>query len=294
MSRESSCWERTNQNVIADDTPRFESPNPLPHECTAVCRRCRIPAMLTIYRRHREDCRHKSEGRKYRRCRCPIWVDGFIGQQEIRKATGLRDWEKAQNLVRDWEAEGQLRVETEELPVTICDAKEEFLRDAEARNLREKTIYKYRLLFRQMEAFAEAEGVRFLNELDARFLRKFRSTWKDGNLAALKKLERLRTFLRFALGNKWITENPAAEIKNPRVHARPTLPFTHEEMIRILKACDDSYEESGKTGKANMLRIRPLVLVLRYSGMRIGDAVGCAVDPCELIDERPSQIHGAR
>jgi len=62
--------------------------------------------MLTIYRRHREDCRHKSEGRKYRRCRCPIWVDGFIGQEEIRKATGLRDWEKAQAKVRDWEAEG--------------------------------------------------------------------------------------------------------------------------------------------------------------------------------------------
>jgi integrase/recombinase XerD len=117
-----------------------------------------------------------------------------------------------------------------------------------------------------------------LNEFYARFLRKFRSTWKDGNLAALKKLERLRMFLRFALGSKWITENPAAEIKNPRVHTRPTLPFTHEEMIRILKACDDLHEASGKTGKANMLRIRPLVLMLRYSGMRVGDAVGCAVE----------------
>src|SRR5579859_7535101 len=52
------------------------------------------------------------------------------------------------------------------------------------------------------------------------------------HLAALKKLERLRTFLRFALANKWIKKNPAAEIKNPRVHAQPTLPFTHEEMIR--------------------------------------------------------------
>lgn len=49
-------------------------------------------------------------------------------------------------------------------------------------------------------------------------------------------------------------------------------------MIRILKACDDLYEESGKTGKANMLRIQPLVLMLRYSGMRIGDAIGCAVE----------------
>jgi hypothetical protein len=115
-------------------------------------------------------------------------VDGFIGHQEIRKATGLRDWEKAQAEVRDWEAEGQLRVEVEPSSITISAAKEEFLRDAEARNLREKTVYKYRLLFRQLEAFAQVEGVLFLNELDARLLRKFRSTWKDGNLAALKKL----------------------------------------------------------------------------------------------------------
>jgi integrase/recombinase XerD len=234
--------------------------------------------MLTTYRRHREDCAHKSEGRKYRRCRCPIWVDGFIGQQEIRKATGLRDWEKAQEKVRDWEAEGQLRVETETLPITISAAKEEFLQDAEARNLKEKTIYKYRLLFRHLEEFTQANGIRFLKELDAPILRKFRATWKDGNLAALKKLERLRTFFRFALGSKWVTENPTIEIKSPKISARPTMPFTHDEMIRILRTCGELFEASEKSAKANMLRTRALVLVLRYSGMRIGDAVSCAVE----------------
>ena len=40
-------------------------------------------------------------------------VANKITQEEIRNATGLRDWEKAQALVRDWEAEGQLLVETE-------------------------------------------------------------------------------------------------------------------------------------------------------------------------------------
>ena len=109
-------------------------------------------------------------------------------------------------------------------------------------------------------------------------LRKFRATWKDGNLAALKKLERLRTFFRFAKGSKWVTENPAAEIKNPKVHARPTLPFTHEEMIRILKECDDLRDRSGKNGKVNACRLRPLILMLRCSGMRIGDAVSCQVE----------------
>lgn len=234
--------------------------------------------MLTTYRRHREDCAHKAEGRKYRRCRCTIWVDGFIGGQEIRRTTGLRDWERAQELIRKWEVEGQPKSEPEIAPMTISEAKEEFLRDAAARNLNEKTIYKYRLLLGNLDEFAKSIGVRFLRELDAPLLRKFRATWKDGNLAALKKLERLRTFFRFALGSKWVSENPTTEIKNPKVSARPTLPFTHDEMIRILRACDDLLRLSSKNGKANIHRMRALVLLLRYSGMRIGDVVSCAVE----------------
>lgn len=231
--------------------------------------------MLTTYRRHRKDCHHKTEGRKYRRCRCPIWVDGSIGDREIRKATGLRDWEQTQALIRKWEAEGQPKAEPEAGPMTISLAIEEFLRDAEARSLKEKTIYKYRLLFRQLEKFAETKGIRYLKELDAPALRQFRATWKDGNLAALKKLERMRAFFRFACGSKWITENPITELKNPKVSARPTMPFTHDEMVQILRACDEACESSRLTGKANARRLRALVLLLRYSGLRIGDAVSC-------------------
>ena len=57
--------------------------------------------MLTTYRRHIKTCAHRSEGRKYRRCRCPIWADGFIGREEIRKTLNTRNWEKAQEMIRD-------------------------------------------------------------------------------------------------------------------------------------------------------------------------------------------------
>ena len=52
--------------------------------------------MLTIYRRHVKGCAHQHDGRKYRRCRCPIWVDGFLNGVELRESLGMRDWEKAQ------------------------------------------------------------------------------------------------------------------------------------------------------------------------------------------------------
>ncbi|MGD0429019.1 MAG: hypothetical protein ABSC10_20120 [Candidatus Acidiferrales bacterium] len=73
-------------------------------------------------------------------------------------------------------------------------------------------------------------------ELDTPTLRKIRTTGKDGNLAALKKLERLRSFFRFANDSGWLAENPAQKLVSPRVKARPTLPFSHDEMICILAA----------------------------------------------------------
>src|ERR1700730_17545275 len=105
--------------------------------------------MLTIYRRHRKDCEHRSEGRKYRRCRCPIWVDGFLAGQEVRKSLDVADWQKAQDIVREREATESHPKEPVE-PITLQTAKERYLADAQARMLNESTIYKYRLLFKQI------------------------------------------------------------------------------------------------------------------------------------------------
>jgi hypothetical protein len=119
--------------------------------------------MLTIYRRHVKGCAHKHEGRKYRRCRCPIWADGSLNGVEIREALDLRDWEKGQQRIREWEAAGRPTVEAEE--VTIAQACQAFENDAKARGLREPTLKKYRVLFKQIQAFARAEGLRFIKEM---------------------------------------------------------------------------------------------------------------------------------
>src|SRR5437867_3761655 len=120
--------------------------------------------MLTIYRRHVQACEHKIEGRKYRRCRCPIWVDGFLNGVEMRESLELRDWEKAQQKIRDWEAEGTPTVEDEALSIgSACQA---FENDAVARGLRDATLKKYRVLFKQLQAFATARGLTFIKQFD--------------------------------------------------------------------------------------------------------------------------------
>src|SRR5256885_6508182 len=225
--------------------------------------------MLTIYRRQRRNCRHRAKGRKHRHCQCPLWVDGLLGGKEMRESLKLRDWQRAQEMIREGEAEDR-RTRQQEQPVTIKGAHEKFIADAEARKLNESTLYKYRLLFRQLDAFAQTYKLQFLAQLDLDTLATFRATWEEGPRTSLKKLERLRAFMRFAEKRKWIDDNPATELKAPKVANKPTMPFTREAMIRILAAL----EPYGKSaGIRNAQRLRAFVLLLRYSGLRIGDAV---------------------
>jgi integrase/recombinase XerD len=230
--------------------------------------------MLTIYRRHRRNCKHRSKGRKHRHCQCPIWVDGFLSGKELRESLKLRDWQKALERVREWEIEDR-RTQKQQTRLPIATAHQKFMADAEARKLNQATLYKYRLLFRHLDKFAESSKLEFLDQLDLDTLATFRATWTEGPRTSLKKLERLRAFMRFAEKRKWIDGNPAIDLKAPKVPNKPTLPFTREEMISILAALGP-YGKSA--GLRNGQRLKAFVLVLRYSGMRIGDAVQLAIN----------------
>lgn len=234
--------------------------------------------MLTAYRQHHKGCAHRNAGRKYRRCRCPIWAEGFLGGKKIQKSLGTRDWDEAQNTMRGWEAAGNLLIRRDERPITVAQATEKFLADTEVRKLKYKTIYKYRLTFRQLMKFGERHGIRYVSEFDTRTLQKFRASWKDKNFGVLKKLERLRSFFRFAHLNGWVADNPASEIEHPKISMRPALPFSPDEMLRILAATAERIEECRLPDKASARRLRGLVLLLRYSGLHIREAVRCSVD----------------
>ena len=83
----------------------------------------------------------------------------------------------------------------------------------------------------------------------------------------MKRLEYLRGFLRFCKDSSWIDTNAAMLIKPPKVGHRPTLPFDESEMDRILKAAD-GVSSWGSFGP----KARAMVLLLRYSGLRMQDA----------------------
>jgi integrase/recombinase XerD len=219
--------------------------------------------MLNLYRRHLASCPHRL--RTYKKCGCPIWVQGTLRNEWMKKSLDLRNWEAAQRQVRDWESGYSTSVGID----AACEA---FLKDCTARGLSGASIGKYRLLTGEL---TERFGKRSVSTLSLPELREYRETWVLAPVSARKKLERLRTFFRFCIESGWTRENPARLIKAPQSRPMPTLPFTDSEIEKILWATE-VYPNKGIYGFESGRRVRAFIDLLRFSGLRIRDAATLA------------------
>ena len=172
---------------------------------------------------------------------CPIYIRGAApdgryvrGPIKAILKTGfiVRDWKQAQKLVEAWESNDG-RATTH---VTVTQWRDDYLALATKNNLSPETIRKYKHLFTQMEAFATKRGIELVKGFDLQATTDFRLSWADGPLSASKKLERLRSVMTFAVDRDWLPKNFASMIAAPKVEPNPTLPFTKDEMKRILAA----------------------------------------------------------
>ena len=158
--------------------------------------------------------------------------------------------------------------------ITVEDAVLRFLKDAQDRELRPASLKKFRVLLSRKASpteqpdrfspslimFAATRGYEFLNEFTPDTVMEFRQVWKDRGLSKVKKSERLKSFFRYAHDVGWLTTNPARSLKPPKTNDPGVLPFSRDQVERIMNTCADE-------------RLKTFLLVLRYSGLAIGDAV---------------------
>jgi integrase/recombinase XerD len=244
---------------------------------------------LTLYRRHYPH-RCKFISTRHWQCACPIWVRGILGSRSVRHAVGTESWEQAQKAVDRWKKQGFVDdflaepappVEAD-TPLTIEQAIEEFFLDLEARQLMPDSIKKYRPVLKHLCEFADKNGFRYLTEFDPRNVSKFRNTWKQAPITQSKNLERLKTFFNYCVSMGTLDKSPAAVLRPPEYDERPTLPFSNEEMQKTLASCDQHTGLSKKPGGSEAARLKALVLLMRYSGLRIGDALRFTDDPTPI------------
>jgi len=233
-----------------------------------------MPSMLTLHRRHSAACPHATKGRKWNRCKCPLHVSGIMEGVRVRKALQTRNWQRATEIVREWEACG---VPGQTDDISLEAARDDFLEDLVRQKRSATTERKYRIIFSRLEAFAGDHGITHLKQFSLPLLRKCVATWPDAPLTQQKNIERLRCLFRYAMESGWVESNPAKGVKAPAVKDKPTLPFTEPEMIDIIAACDRFPSQQVRRGLSVRSRIKALVLLMRYSGLRITDAVMLAV-----------------
>jgi integrase len=166
----------------------------------------------------------------------------------------------------------EINAKEERKDSTVAVAVQDFHDDNERRGLKPSGTKKYKELLNALLQFCEDRAITTIRALDLPVLKKFVGTFTDSSLVQGKKIERLRTFMRYCEDMGWIDSNPAKKIKKPAVKNPPVVPFTADELEAILAAIAD-YPTNNTLGQDNRARMRAFVLVLRHTGLRISDAV---------------------
>jgi integrase len=115
----------------------------------------------------------------------------------------------------------------------------------------------------------------YLDQIDLDALLSFRSTWKDGGLAKQKKQDRLIGFFWAGVRRGYIIQNPTMGLGKIKVVQVPTDYFPRDEFQRILDATSRCGDKRGGVVPIadNRTRLRTMTLLMRWSGLRIRDAV---------------------
>ena len=235
--------------------------------------------MLSLWRRHERKCPKRSKGRNWIKCQCPIWCDGDIDGKRVRQSMNTRDWARAtRNLGRiedpayglrecaqpgctELVARGRCPRHTRAISAAI-ESYHSAHQDASwgTRASRKATL-------RNLEAFLVRRGTATVDQVDLEALNAFRSARGIGARTWTKELGTLRHFFRFCLDNEWILRSWADKVQMPR-NLKPAdrEPYEPNEVAKIIAACDgigrSAYER---------LRARAMVLLLRYTALRISD-----------------------
>jgi integrase len=214
---------------------------------------------LNLYRRHKEACKYRDKGAAYTKCSCPIWVDGELQGRRYRKSLGVRDWQRAMRKLAALESPGARQAKT------VSEAMQAF-HDATV-DLAPSTTVKNRRVLRLLGELGALRGVHDVEDLTAEDVDSLRSTRSVCALTWSKELAIVKGFFRFCKSRKWIEDDPSEQVKTPRgLKPSEKTPYTPEEVVRILAACDFI----GR-GAYERLRARAMILLLRYTALRVSD-----------------------
>ncbi len=225
---------------------------------------------LRPYRRHLEACPHRGKGQNFTLCDCPIWAYGEINGRPFRRSLQTNEWNRGLKRIQILlTADGSDQVVLPAPPARSVErAIASFLEDASHRHLKPSSTASYR---RTLERLATFCGKTPISGLTLEVLSRFRASRKVAPRTQRKEIEYLRAFCGFCELQGWIESNPAKQLRPPKITDVATMPFTREEVTRLIEACDQMRGMWEDDTPDVRRRAKALVLTLLYSGLRVGD-----------------------
>ena len=240
---------------------------------------------VKVYTRHKRSC-PKREQQSWARCNCMKWLYVYRNGRDRFISAKTRSWEKAEQKAREmrdsFDPAKQLQRQLEAKLnarnglVEIAVAVQQFLQEVERLNREEATYGKYQLTLSRLLTWCAAQqpAVILLYQLDVSTLRSWILSWRGAPTTRHNQHQRLRTFFRFCMDQGWASENPAKKIRNVTPHQEATLPFSRQQYDALIEATH-YYDSRGKERNGNTKnsrRVRAYLELLRWSGLRAGDA----------------------
>jgi integrase/recombinase XerD len=242
---------------------------------------------VTVYARHKASCPKNGEP-YWKRCHCMKYLYVYKENTSRQVSVRTRSWEKAEEraqeirdswspvkaLQRTLEAKVR-RSEVREVP--IAEAVGLFMKEVQRLNREEATMAKYRLTLedRLLNWCAQQKpAVARLSELDVETMRRWIHSWPGAPTTRHNQHQRVITFFFFCVEQGWMKENPARRIKKVAPEQDETQPFTRDQYDALIEAtyCYDNGDSKNTGDTVSSRRARTYLKLLRWSGLRAGDA----------------------
>lgn len=239
-------------------------------------KRARQVPKVSVYSRHRPECKWAGDESRVG-CDCPKWLRWFRNGQLYRQTADTCDGEvaegKARKLENGFEAAANGKPAPEQPKGKLLEqAVEDFLASKEARGVTAKHVAKLKYELGEFSRFALSKGLVMVADIATEHVLVWRNALEGAQNTRAKKVFRLIGFFEFCVEMGWIARNVA------RAQAI-VIPYSDEQEPKALT--DAQFEQlltaisklNGKTTEEQRRKLCSLLILMRWTGLSIRDAV---------------------
>lgn len=258
-----------------------------------------MDATVSVWTRHDPDCKYLAEGKGCKRCRC--WKHLYEHRTGKRYSAKTRSWTKAEQIAKH--REQVLRGEPDHTTdgMTVREAARVYLEAEKDRNLSVSQIGKLERWIGgrpansakrskidprgRLVAYCDQHGITRLSQITKEVMIEFRKTWDVGPVTKNKVREMFNVFFNHCVDSGWMQTNPSKKMKRVKEH-EPDIKFFSEGEYKNLLGAVLLYAKDAPNASTGWIRqrLQAMLLLLRWSGLRISDAV--TLERAHLISNR--------